>query len=98
MDIISSELLLVILFFLLTSLIIGVKYCKEGGLQLAFGADLILFGTGFILFSLFHDKNAGPIFLFIGVFMAIFGVILCVAGVMKSKRNTKIEKAVQHGK
>ena len=98
MDIISSELLLVILFFLLTSLIIGVKYRKEGGLQLAFGADLILLGIGFILFSLFHDKNVSPIFLFIGVFLAIFGVILCVAGIMKSKRNTKIEKAVQHGK
>ena len=93
-----SVLLLVILFFLPTSLILGIKFRKNGGLQLFFGADLILFGIGFILFCLFHDKNADTAFLFPGVSMIIFGVILCVAGIRRSIRNAKIEKAVQDGK
>ena len=99
MDTISSdELLLIILFFLVTSLILGIKFRKNGGLQLFFGADLILFGIGFILFCLFHDRNADTAFLLPGVLMTIFGVILCVLGIMKNIRNAKIEKAIQHGK
>jgi hypothetical protein len=85
--------ILLIIGLLVLLIFIGIK---RKILMILLGIFFIFIATGLIIIGSFnlHDKDDHALmvaFLVIGIFMAIFGVIFCIVGIIKKIKNDKIE-------